>query len=278
MTKVSSLKKVVGRVSVVGIGQKANLLEDKMQEIPLTQIQNLVSDAGRVCMAFFESHRVTTKADGSPVTEADLAAHEILLGLPDFPVVSEEGDHTPPSGPYWLVDPLDGTRSFVEGQPDFTVNVALIESGAPVWGMVSAPAFETTWWGGQGRGAVVQRGGQAAAIRVSPTASPLRVLCSKNHLNGPTQGFIDGLGPVARVQRGSSLKFCAIAEGEADLYPRLGPCCEWDTAAGQAVLEGAGGQVVDFAGQRLRYGKADVLNPHFLASGQADPRDYLPQG
>lgn len=244
------------------------------------RVVDIAHQAGERCMDYFQtSLAVSLKSDDSPVTLADQAAHDLIesaLASQGLPVVSEEGQHSSQAERYWLVDPLDGTRSFIAGSPEFTVNIALIDQGRPVWGVVHAPALNKTWFGGVGHPSQMRVSGQSEPIRVSPPQVPLRVMASKNHSNPETQAFITGLGAVDHVAAGSSLKFCYIAQGLADVYPRLGPCCEWDTAAGEAVLIGAGGGVCDFQGNPLAYGKADVLNPHFIASGQRDPRDYLP--
>lgn len=246
----------------------------------IAEIVELSVYAGQAILEHFQTDlAVENKSDDSPVTAADLAAHCVISdGLREsgLPVVSEEGETRPPEGAYWLVDPLDGTRSFIQGTPEFTVNIALIEKGRPLWGVVHAPVSGQLWWGGPIDGSWTRDTEGTRRLSVSAPASPLRVLASRNHLNQATRDFIQNLGPVDWVSRGSSLKFCAIAQGEADLFPRLGPCCEWDTAAGEAVLMGAGGQICDFLGNPLQYGKPDVLNPHFIASGQRDPRDYLP--
>lgn len=242
---------------------------------------DLARSAGQRTLDFFQgSVEVQIKSDRSEVTEADHAAHRIIeqgLAETGIPVVSEEGSHHAGAERFWCVDPLDGTKSFIAGSPEYTVNIALIEQGRPVWGVVYAPAQERLWFGGAGQGAWMQSQGGEQPIGVSATGSPLRVLATRNHSNPQTEAFLADLGPIEHLARGSSLKFCAIAQGEADLYPRLGPCCEWDTAAGEAILIGAGGAVCDFDGQPLRYGKPDVLNPWFIASGQASPSDYLPK-
>lgn len=255
-----------------------------------TALLDLAREAGdailRVYAAMAGQERpagVQYKADHSPLTQADLQAHAcIVRGLarmtPALPVVSEEDAdsqrHRTPQGRYWLVDPLDGTREFLARNGEFTVNIALIEAGCPVWGVVHAPALGQLYWGGAGMGAWRRDATGEQAIRVTARAqdraTPLRVLASKSHLDAQTQAFIARLGPHELLQAGSSLKFCRIAEGTADLYPRLGPTCEWDTAAAQAVLEGAGGVVLDLRGQALRYGKPDVLNPHFVAAASTD--------
>lgn len=233
------------------------------------------------------------KADQSPLTAADLAAHRIIdLGLraatPEIEVVSEEAEPSQqPSGrslahtEFWLVDPLDGTREFLSGNGEFTVNIAFIENGHPTLGVVCLPVTGACYWGGSGLGAFLQPadGAEPIPLTVKPTISlPWRVVASRSHLNEQTEALIKRLPEVSLVQAGSSLKFCRIAEGQADLYPRLSPTCEWDTAAGQAVLEGAGGYVFDEQGQPLRYGKSEVFNPSFVACHRPyqDVAEWLP--
>ena len=223
------------------------------------------------------STAVGHKVDASPVTDADLAAHRVLATqlanlLPGCQVVSEEDPaslvHRQSTGRFWLIDPLDGTKEFIARNGEFTVNIALIEQGRCTLGVVYAPAIDAMYWGGAGLGAFRCTGDQTISINVAPAKAghACRVVASKSHLNEATQALIDRLGDVSLLQAGSSLKFCRVAEGEADIYPRLAPTCEWDTAAAQAVLEGAGGVVVDLRGQRLQYGKPDVLNPSFIAT------------
>lgn len=217
------------------------------------------------------------KADASPVTEADRAAHRVLTARlqtlpPGCPVVSEEDEGSHASrrsqGRFWLVDPLDGTREFLDRNGEFTVNIALIVDGRSILGVVYAPALDALYWGGHGMGAYRRVGKCGVPIRVASDDghAPCRVVASRHHLDADTQSFIDRLGKTSLVQAGSSLKFCCIAEGAADIYPRLAPTCEWDTAAAQAVLEGAGGVVLDRQGLPLRYGKTEVLNPPFVAA------------
>ena len=223
------------------------------------------------------SAEVSHKADASPVTEADLASHRVLAThlaqlLPGCQVVSEEDPislvYRQSAGCFWLIDPLDGTKEFIARNGEFTVNIALIEEGCSTLGVVYAPAIDALYWGSTGLGAFRCKGDQSVAINVAPAAEgrACRVVASKSHLNEATQAMIDRLGEVNLVQAGSSLKFCRVAEGEADIYPRLAPTCEWNTAAAQAVLEGAGGVVVDPQGIPLLYGKPDVLNPSFIAT------------
>lgn len=220
---------------------------------------------------------VRHKEDASPVTEADLAAHRVLAIqlphlLPGCPVVSEEDSaslvYRRNAERFWLIDPLDGTKEFIARNGEFTVNIALIEDGRSTLGVVYAPAIDALYRGSTGLGAFRCIGDQIVAINVAPAAEgrACRVVASKSHLNETTQAMIDRLGDVSLVQVGSSLKFCRVAHGEADIYPRLAPTCEWDTAAAQAVLEGAGGAVVDLHGQPLLYGKPDVLNPSFITT------------
>jgi 3'(2'), 5'-bisphosphate nucleotidase len=243
------------------------------QMLPIARV------AGGAIMAVYSRgiSEVQLKEDDSPVTEADLVAHRVLASqlkplLSECPVVSEEDAgslvHRQSHGRFWLVDPLDGTKEFIARNGEFTVNIALIEDGRCVLGIVYAPAIDVLYWGGAGLGAFRCIGGQTAAIKVAASnlGKASRVVASKSHLNEATRSLIDRLGEVSLVQAGSSLKFCRVAEGEADIYPRLAPTCEWDTAAAQAVLEGAGGVVVDLQRAPLRYGKPDVLNPSFIAT------------
>lgn len=231
-------------------------------------------------MTVYEEHcltgvAVSRKSDDSPLTLADQLAHAVICeGLrrltPDIPVVSEEDADSwrwrTPTGMFWLVDPLDGTKEFLGKNGEFTVNIALVSDGEPVWGVVYAPVLNQMYWGGRNEGAYLKEGTNTSALRVADNSGPYRVVASKSHLSPETLAFIQGLDVAHWVQVGSSLKFCLIASGQAHVYPRLSPTCEWDTAAAQAVVEGAGGVVHDLAGSRLRYGKTDVLNPHFVAA------------
>jgi 3'(2'),5'-bisphosphate nucleotidase len=223
------------------------------------------------------------KEDRSPVTQADLRADALIRRelegrFPDTEVVSEESLHgrtALPGGPHFLVDPLDGTREFIDRNGEFTVNIALIEDGCTVLGVVGLPVTGEVYAGGRGLGAWVQRDGTWRALRAvaapSGAGGALRVLHSRSHLEPALQRWLQALPlPLQCEAAGSSLKFCRIAEGRADLYPRFGPTSAWDTAAGQCVLEAAGGQVVDRAGRPLRYGPARALrNPDFFALGDA---------
>jgi 3'(2'), 5'-bisphosphate nucleotidase len=244
-----------------------------------SRITQLMWDASDAILEVYQSEDINLqhKADDSPVTQADLAAHQVLLnGLstltPDILVVSEE-DPASLKIPkhhqtFWLIDPLDGTKEFISRNGEFTCNLALISDQLPVYGWVSVPVQNLLYHGGLGRGAMrLNRSSDGGVtIQCQPQTEPTRVVASKSHLNAETTTFIETIeGSVKLVQAGSSLKFLTIAEGAADLYPRLGPTCEWDTAAAHAVLEGAGGTVTQPGGTPLRYGKAEILNPHFIA-------------
>jgi 3'(2'), 5'-bisphosphate nucleotidase len=224
-----------------------------------------------------QSALVRRKADQSPLTKADLAAHEaIAAGLaqhcPEIALISEESyepEQMAQAGArFWLVDPLDGTKEFLSGTGEFTVNIALIDHGCAVLGAVYQPSTEEMFWGGRQLGAYREHA-QAGAhpIAVNPREEPpWRVLASRSHMGPYTKALIGRIGQTQLIQAGSSLKFCRIAMGLADFYPRLGLTSQWDTAAAQAVLEGAGGFVLDTQGQSLRYGHAEIINAHFLAS------------
>ena len=234
---------------------------------------------------------IAHKADSSPLTLADLSAHQVIapalaLLTPHIPVVSEEDDashaHRNARGEFWIIDPLDGTKEFIARNGQFTVNIALVRQGAPVLGVVYAPVLDELFWSEPDLNSNAEIGAnvnmralshienKTHVIRVSTPqlqlGKPVRVLASRNHMNEQTQEFIRALGAHELVQAGSSLKFCRIAQGLADCYPRLGPTCEWDTAAAQTVLEAAGGFVRTLDGARLLYGKSEVLNPSFVAS------------
>ena len=234
---------------------------------------------------------IAHKADSSPLTLADLSAHQVIapalaLLTPHIPVVSEEDEashsHRNARSEFWIIDPLDGTKEFIARNGQFTVNIALVRQGAPVLGVVYAPVLDELFWSEPDLNSNAEIGAnvnmralshienKTHVIRVSTPqlqlGKPVRVLASRNHMNEQTQEFIRALGAHELVQAGSSLKFCRIAQGLADCYPRLGPTCEWDTAAAQTVLEAAGGFVRTLDGARLLYGKSEVLNPSFVAS------------
>lgn len=241
------------------------------------EVLAIAADAGEKIMAFYrQDYEVTQKQDDSPLTEADMASHHCIVdGLrslaPKLAILSEEEEvpweERRDWEAFWLVDPIDGTKDFIKQTGEFTVNIALIEHGVPVMGVVTVPAQGIEYWGTRSSGAFRRQEGETVRLQVVEPPAEKRVVASKNHMNAETEAFIDSLGAHCLVQAGSSLKFCRIAEGEADIYPRVGPTCEWDTGAAQAVLEAAGGQVLTFDGDPLRYGKESVYNPHFVAAG-----------
>ncbi len=246
----------------------------------LARLARLAELAGAAIMEVYaRDFDVRAKADASPVTEADERAEVIIVaGLkeltPDIPVVAEEmvaAGRAPriEDGPFWLVDPLDGTREFVGRNGEFTVNIALIRDSQPVLGVVTAPAAELGFAGALGRGAWRWRGGgarEAIACR-APGEGGAVVVASRSHMTTETEAWLAGVRIESLTRAGSSLKFCRLAEGTADLYPRLGRTMEWDTAAGHAVLIAAGGRVETLDGAPLRYGKPGHENPHFIARG-----------
>ncbi len=245
----------------------------------LDHVAAIAREAGAAVMAVYATDfAVRGKHDASPVTEADERAEAIILRrlaalTPDIPVVSEEqaaAGHVPALGArFWLVDPLDGTKEFVQRNGEFTVNIALIEAGCPTLGVVAAPALGRLFAGAIGHGATLHDADGARPIRCRvPPADGLTVVASRSHGDAEAlQCFLRGRKVACEAGAGSSLKFCLVASGEADLYPRLGRTMEWDTAAGQAVLAAAGGQVCTLDGVPLRYAKPGLENPHFVASG-----------
>ena len=247
----------------------------------LEELISLMWRASDVILEVYHSGELNTevKGDGSPVTAADFAAHRILVnGLsqltPKIPVVSEEDPNSlrvPQTHQrYWLIDPLDGTKEFINKNDEFTCNLALINSHQTMYGFVSVPVLGLVYHGGDHYGAYrINRAGGETQIRCQRQSTTTRVIASKSHLNRETIAFIDAIEtPVELIQAGSSLKFLRIAEGLADIYPRLAPTCEWDTAAAQAVLEGAGGSVKQTDGSLVTYGKSEILNPFFVASAR----------
>jgi len=255
----------------------------------------LVHQAGDAILPFWRADvAVTAKADDSPVTAADLAAHHVLVdGLtaldPSIAVLSEEdgniAQHVRAGWTrWWLVDPLDGTKEFISGSEEFTVNVALIEHGRVVFGVVSMPTRGRCYYGGAGIGAWRADGEQIKPIRVRtvvPAGESLTVVASRRHSSPEQEALLAGLsehlGELTLTSVGSSLKFCLLAEGAADCYPRLAPTSQWDTAAAQGVLEGAGGVVLQLDGQPFTYpARESLLNASFLAlPAQAPWRETL---
>jgi 3'(2'), 5'-bisphosphate nucleotidase len=245
--------------------------------------------AGRAILEIYgrADFAVVRKSDDSPLTEADQVAHRVITQAlaqldAQIPILSEESlpaDHAARRSwkRYWLVDPLDGTKEFVKRNGEFTVNIALVDEHRAVLGAVYAPVLDRMYSGAAALGAWRSDGGaatRAIAVRAEATA-PLRVVGSRSHPAPELAAYLAGLPPHQITDMGSSLKICLVAEGAADIYPRLGPTSEWDTAAAQAILESAGGRMIDLAGRPLRYNtKDDLLNPHFLAFGDQQ-RNWL---
>jgi 3'(2'), 5'-bisphosphate nucleotidase len=256
----------------------------------MAALADIAEEAGREIMAVRRvGFEVRYKSDDSPLTQADLASHAVIMGglaraFPGVPVLSEEGaDLAYAERAGWrrlfIVDPLDGTKEFVKDNGEFCVCIALAENGFPSIGVVHAPAWGKTYAGGLGLGAFRRAAGgpfEAIACR-RPPREGLVALASRSHPDPAIEAFLAEERVSRRVTAGSALKFCLIAEGEADLYPRQNPTHEWDTAAGQAVLEGAGGSVRRLhgriAGERLGVNKADLFNGPFLARGLAAGAD-----
>ena len=252
-------------------------------------VTDLVRRAGEAILRVYRATEVaaTVKSDQSPLTEADLASHRLIvheLGrlTPGIPVLSEEAADVPFEErsrwtAYWLVDPLDGTKEFLAKNGEFTVNVALVVDHVPALGVVGVPARDVIYGGVPGVGAWRVAGdSQPQPIRTRrPAAAVVRVVGSRSHRGDSLTGFLARIGPHELLPTGSALKFCIVAEGNADVYPRLGPTSEWDTAAAHAVLVAAGGAVVQVDGAPLRYNtKSALLNPSFIAFGDPD-RDWV---
>lgn len=243
----------------------------------LPELERLARLAGAAILEVYATDfAVERKGDDSPVTEADQKAEALILpGLraltPDIPIVAEEeaaaGRIPDVAGSFWLVDPLDGTKEFIKKNGEFTVNIGLIQGGIPVAGVVYAPALDVMWAGAGTSAWREDKAGRTAIACRKPPASGAVVLDSRSH-RAPDRlnAFLANLPDVQLVNAGSSLKFCKVADASADFYPRFGPTCEWDTAAGHAVLAAAGGEVVTWDGAPLAYGKQPTfLNSDFLA-------------
>jgi 3'(2'), 5'-bisphosphate nucleotidase len=261
--------------SVIDRETAAGLME------PLT---GLVMRAGAAILGVNRAAmKIDGKADGSPVTEADLAADRIIAEglarlIPEVPALSEECAHLakpPYGGSFFLIDPLDGTKEFVAGRNEFTVNLALVTNGTPLLGIIGAPALGLIWRGLVGRGAerlTTGKGSVAEPIRTRPLprrGEPWIAAVSRSHGDSRTEAFIEARPGAIRQMFGSAVKFGRVAEGTADIYPRLAPTCEWDVAAGHAVVTAAGGKITDAQGAALKFGagREDFIVPEFIAWG-----------
>jgi 3'(2'), 5'-bisphosphate nucleotidase len=256
------------------------LLDESIREGAIALAVAAAEDILRIYEHPFDVDR---KADDSPLTAADLASHRrIVEGLqaltPDVPVLSEESAELTAAerrrwSRLWLVDPLDGTREFVKRNGEFTVNIAFIEDGVATFGVIQAPVTGELWWGDLAHGAYRRDAvGEVALQTRAPALSPLRVAASRSHRDARTEAFMTRMaadkGEFEAIGVGSSLKFCRVAEGAIDVYPRFAPTSEWDTAAGQVVVEAAGGRVLDPQGRPFRYNQREtLLNGDFVALG-----------
>ena len=247
----------------------------------------IAAQAGKQIMQIYTSdYEIETKQDESPLTAADRASHHCIVNAlseltPDIPILSEEAASIEWAersqwAEYWLIDPLDGTKEFIKRNGEFTVNIALIRGHQAVLGVVYVPATQRWFYGFVNGGAFEREvAGATSAIQVTDESeAPVRVVGSRSHRGASLDAYLDRLGDHVMVPMGSSLKLCLVANGTADVYPRLGPTSEWDTAAAQAVVEAAGGAVIQTDGQPLLYNaKADILNPEFIVYGDKS-RDW----
>ncbi len=262
-------------------------MDQKILQSLVDPIIELAIEAGRQILEIYQDgFEVTDKMDNTPLTDADLASHRTVTeGLsrltPDIPILSEESDSIPFDerkqwSRYWLIDPLDGTREFIKRNGEFTVNIALIEDHQPILGVIQVPANSILYYAWRDGGAWKKMPEeQATKIHVRPPSEEqLIVAGSRSHQSEAITGFLEKVGSHRIFPMGSSLKSCLVAEGQADLYPRLGPTSEWDTAAAQCIVEEAGGQITDTQMQPLRYNtKESLLNPHFFVFGKGS-RDW----
>lgn len=229
-------------------------------------------------MSIYNAHdfKVQIKENNSPLTEADLASNAVIcngiynLGS-GWPILTEEGEEKNYARRekwqrYWLIDPLDGTKEFIRRNGEFTVNIALVENGVPILGVVYAPAFDVCYFGVSGIGAFVKKNEQPRRIETKPYLSgeKMRIVASSSHSDARTQALLEKIGNCECLSMGSSLKLCLVADGSAHFYPRLGPTMEWDTAAAHAIVRCAGGRVCDSDGVELKYNKPDLHNPDFF--------------
>ncbi len=275
------------------------MVTNNLLNLRLQKTLQIAIKAGEQILSIYENNRaenqcaVEIKADGSPLTLADRRAHAVIESelqkfAPQIPLLSEESsqsafDQRLHWQQFWLVDPLDGTKEFVNRNGEFTVNIALIENGTPVLGVVHTPVKNTSHFAACGVGAFKKEGLDKSRLIATKkfVADDATMVASRSHSGIEVARFRDNLeqasGHVTTTRMGSSLKICLVAEGVADIYPRLGPTSEWDTAAAQCILEVAGGQITDLDGRRLEYNKTNILNPCFLASGdpEIDWTQYL---
>ena len=257
---------------------------EKLNEISSAMIDIAERAGEEILSVYSASFDVRTKPDASPVTDADERAERLIIEalekrFPEIPVVAEESfarGRVPDikDSPFFLVDPLDGTKEFVSRNGEFTVNIALIEQGVPIAGVVHVPALgESYWCDGEGTAWRRRATGDPEPIRCRVPNGGLVVVASRSHRDAKTDRYLEGFHVREQISAGSSIKFCRVAEGAADLYPRLGRTMEWDVAAGHAVVNAAGGSVTTLDDHPLTYGKPDFANPYFVVRGAAPDAD-----
>lgn len=255
-----------------------------MNILDLKNINRLIDisiAAGNAIMDVYETNfDIETKDDQSPLTRADTISNMIICDAlskmtPDIPILSEESSYIPFNErskwkKYWLIDPLDGTKEFIKKNGEFTTNIALIINHSPVFGIIHAPAINETYWGSEMGGCYFLQGKSPldkVRLRTSNNKDKIRIISSRSHPSGDLKKLLEKLDCFEILGIGSSLKFCLIAKGEADCYPRLGPTSEWDTAAGEIIAKSAGAEVIDITGQSIKYNYKDsFLNPHFIVT------------
>ena len=258
----------------------SNILNKKTIE-SVIDIANLAGDA--IMSIYNTDFDYELKDDNSPLTKADIASNELIInGLKSldliYPILSEESAKIEFNkrslwNKYWLIDPLDGTKEFLKKNGQFTVNIAFIENNSPTFGVIRVPAQSVTYWGGVDIAPMKKIDAEKEnEIRVSNyNSKKLKVISSRSHKNKNLETFLNKLGMIEEIYIGSSLKFCLLAEGKADFYPRIGPTSEWDTAAGEAILASSGGSVVSLDGKSISYNTSEsLLNPNFLASSKKE--------
>ena len=250
----------------------------------LNAVINIAEQAGAAILTIYQkdstAFNVSDKADSSPLTAADLASHQLIVNAlqaltPELPVLSEEAADISWNirkawQRYWLVDPLDGTKEFIKRNGEFTVNIALIEDGEPVLGVIFAPVLDKTYYAAKGEGAFVKHGDASRAIRVATPGDTVRVVGSRSHPSPDLAGYLQQFPKHDMVPVGSSLKFCLVAEGSADVYPRFGPTMQWDTGAGHIIALEAGARVSFDGISRRVYQREKLLNPNFIVSALPD--------
>ena len=250
----------------------------------LNAVISIAEQAGAAILTIYQkdstAFNITDKADNSPLTAADLASHQLIVNAlqaltPELPVLSEEAADISWNirkawQRYWLVDPLDGTKEFIKRNGEFTVNIALIEDGEPVLGVIFAPVLDKTYYAAKGEGAFVKHGDASRAIRVATPGDTVRVVGSRSHPSPDLAGYLQQFPKHDMVPVGSSLKFCLVAEGSADVYPRFGPTMQWDTGAGHIIALEAGAKVSFDGISRRVYQREKLLNPNFIVSALPD--------